>query len=356
MKKINFLAITLVAILFASCGKAYKVSVELENNETDGKIAYLYVVDPLNLEETKLVDSTTVKGAKFVFETDKYADIELPAQAVISFVKLDKSMMEMPEIAPVMFFLEKGNIKISLGKEKLSLSGTPTNDKYNEFLQMIEKVQADGGPSETFEEDASALFMTIIQDNINNNIGHTFILSNIAASMLTAEHCKMLLMAIPEDFKTKYENAPEVLEAMEKKSKSAMTEAVDAQLVKADASTVQLMDIVKANKYVLIDFWASWCPPCIQEVPNLKVAYGEYKDKGFEIVGISVDREADEWQEAIKNHQMDWLHFNDAEGLVADMYGVMGIPHTLLVDSEGKIVGKNFRGEQLSKKLAELLK
>ena len=109
------------------------------------------------------------------------------------------------------------------------------------------------------------------------------------------------------------------------------------------------------GKYVLLDFWASWCGPCRGEIPNLKKAWDNYHRKGLEIISITLDKKEQDWRKALAEEQMPWTQLNGREGKVADQYNVRGIPHILLIDPKGKIVGINLRGEKLEKKLQELL-
>ncbi|MFN8348297.1 MAG: TlpA disulfide reductase family protein [Spirosomataceae bacterium] len=112
------------------------------------------------------------------------------------------------------------------------------------------------------------------------------------------------------------------------------------------------------GKYVLVDFWASWCGPCRQENPNIVKAYNQYKDKGFTVLGVSLDQKKEPWLKAIEKDQLTWTHVSDLkywQNEVAVQYGINSIPASYLLDSNGKIIGKNLRGEALTKKLAELM-
>ncbi|WP_256005747.1 TlpA disulfide reductase family protein [Pedobacter deserti] len=111
------------------------------------------------------------------------------------------------------------------------------------------------------------------------------------------------------------------------------------------------------GKVVLVDFWASWCGPCRKENPNLVKAYEKYHDKGFEIIGISLDDKKDRWLAAIEADKLNWVHASDLKGWKSDLaleYGIKSIPMSFLVDASGKIIAKDLRGDALEKKLATL--
>lgn len=121
----------------------------------------------------------------------------------------------------------------------------------------------------------------------------------------------------------------------------------------------RLSEYVGKGNYVLVDFWASWCGPCMREMPAVKECWGEYRSKGFDVVGISLDNDASKWRAAIENGGLDWPHISDLGGWkseAAKAYGVESIPWNILCDGEGKIVAVALRGGNLKAKLAELYK
>ncbi|MCB0526392.1 MAG: TlpA disulfide reductase family protein [Saprospiraceae bacterium] len=132
-------------------------------------------------------------------------------------------------------------------------------------------------------------------------------------------------------------------------------EAPDLMGYTPDSSTYSLKQM--RGKIVMVDFWASWCGPCRKENPNVIANYNKYKDKGFDILGVSLDRNADAWKKAIDADGLPWHHISDLKGWQsshAALYSVTSIPQTVLIDREGKIIARNLRGEQLGAKLAEI--
>ncbi len=131
--------------------------------------------------------------------------------------------------------------------------------------------------------------------------------------------------------------------------------APDIKLPTPDGKEVALSSL--KGKVVLIDFWASWCKPCRAEMPNVAKAYAKFKEKGFEIYGVSLDQDKEHWVEAIAKDGITWLQVGDLrpDNEFIRKYNVETIPMTFLLDRDGKIIAKNLRGEELEKKLAEII-
>jgi thiol-disulfide isomerase/thioredoxin len=113
------------------------------------------------------------------------------------------------------------------------------------------------------------------------------------------------------------------------------------------------------GKYVLVDFWASWCGPCRQENPNVVKVYNAFKDKNFTILGVSLDQDKAKWQEAIRKDQLTWNHMSDLkawDSKSVELYQFDGIPFNVLIDPKGVVIAQNLRGFDLEKKLSELIK
>lgn len=177
--------------------------------------------------------------------------------------------------------------------------------------------------------------------------------------LLSLDDRRSLLMKLQQEVR-----ARQMAEAQKNPPKQAAPQsavstgqvAPEISLPTPEGELMKLSDL--RGKVVLVDFWASWCKPCRAENPNVVRMYNKYKDQGFEIYGVSLDRTKDAWLKAIEKDGLTWHHVSDLKfwnSEAAQTYGVRGIPYTVLLDKEGKIVAESLRGQALEDKVASML-
>ncbi|SDD42343.1 Peroxiredoxin [Dyadobacter soli] len=183
-------------------------------------------------------------------------------------------------------------------------------------------------------------------------------LSHIAAQPAVTDGAAKAYQKLPENLK----NTPMGKEIPVLLASQSLVQAgkpaPDFTQPAVDGSEVKLSDF--RGKYVLLDFWASWCGPCREENPNIAATYKMYRDKGFEVLGVSLDGPSQKaaWLKAIEKDQLTWKQVTDLKGwdnAVAKLYGIRGIPANFLIDPEGKIVARDLRGKDLPEKLQSIL-
>jgi thiol-disulfide isomerase/thioredoxin len=208
-------------------------------------------------------------------------------------------------------------------------------------------------------EQVKADYAQFFEHHINDSTGQAvFAKTPWGQRRLSIEQLDAILAQARPEFKTTdlYKSAFERLQRMKMTAIGAAFQDIVA--LSPGGKEVKLSDYAGKGKYVLLDFWASWCPPCRREMPALVELYNTYKDKKFEIVGYSLDKDAESWKKGIAELQITWPQLSDCafwQSIPVQTYDIHGIPHTVLIDPQGIIIAKGLRGEKLAQKLRELL-
>ena len=254
------------------------------------------------------------------------------------------------------FFEVKNSPDTDLLNEYMALDQELSNQmniQRQAYMEAEDKMQA-GENYNIFVQEALGKIKAFIEKADNS------IVSVFPASQLNMDDDLDYLAPLAERLYEKYPHEGMVANLKSKvdavKNTAVGQMAPEISLNNPEGKEVSLSSL--RGKYVLIDFWASWCGPCRQENPNVVRMYEKYKDKGFEIYGVSLDRDEAAWLRAIEKDGLDWVHVSDLNfwnSTVVPLYNIEGIPMTVLVDKEGKIIAKNLRGPSLEAKLSELL-
>ncbi|MBK5720396.1 AhpC/TSA family protein [Dysgonomonas sp. Marseille-P4677] len=363
MKKITlFLMILTVIVTSCQDKQAYTIEGSFAEDTFEGKTVYLQKIDSMQAESSTLIDSAVVKDSKFTFKG------VAEAKPTMGFISVGRLETPAPDSPVGTLILEPGKIKISLSKNAVNTSGTPINEEFNKVQSLMNDLAAlyqevndaggiDGVPNanermQTLQTNMQKAVFDFTKANMSNKAGEFLFYS--AASSMTMEQLKELLPLADSTFLNTAE-----IKALSKELNRIVPEVgqpfADVQLIDMTGKSVSLSEHVGKSKCVLIDFWASWCGPCIQEMPNLVKTYAAYKAKGLEIVGVSVDDDKQAWTNAVKIHNMSWIQLGDDTKSASELYGVNTIPHTILLDANGVILAKDLRGKELEAKIAEVL-
>lgn len=305
----------------------YKVQVPLTEDE-EGAMVYL-----VDFDSKANLDSVIVKDkvALFKGEIDEplVARVIVDGQPVISFI------------------LESGSIVADPVKHKTF--GSMLNDSLGEFEKKASdlaskfRAASDETQQEKIYGEYNALVEKTMAENMDNPIGYYLFIQS--ASSMDGDEFAGWLKKYPD--LEKYQRVAKIKESQARKAATSPGNMFTDFEVTYDGKTERLSDYVGKGKYVLVDYWASWCGPCIRQIPVLKELLAEFGDKGLEVLGVAVWDEPANTAKAIESHGITWPCIINAQTIPTDLYGINGIPCIILYGPDGKILSRDKQGDEL---------
>lgn len=366
MKKLMYLIVLTILITACNTETNNQFSVAIDVQAEEGSTLYLA---QYNNGEWVKYDSANVDGSDIILK----ATTSTPE---IFYVQLKGTRIN------VSVFADGGdNIKISGDLKELAdiqISGSKSQAEYDQF--KIETKEFDDELSVLFDEYRAArkekdeAKISEVEPKIDaiydakNDFIYDYIIKNpksfVSAYVAMSNNYNYdleQLETIADGFDASLASSSNVIKLKERVA-SLQKVAIGEQFTDFTQNDVNgepfTMSSIVGENYILIDFWASWCGPCRAENPNVVAVYNDYKDKGFDVIGVSLDKTKEAWLKGIEDDKLTWHHVSDLaywKNEVAQTYAVNSIPHSILIDPSGKIIAKNLKGEELRAKIAELL-
>lgn len=376
MKKLIILFFTLMCIARCFAQETeYTLKGYLNGYEDkNGWTVYLQTTDYDNITQLKMIDSTYVTNGTFTLKE------KIGAQPQVRLVSIQSP--QSTDVIGGIFVTEPTEIIMNIDSSGVRVKGLAENEKLEAYQAKQEKLykqaktlqdsiqqlyfsgnlspQVSNEAQEQFrlwQGELSSLVYDFTLENIKNNIGEFYFIAYVQS--FTPEQLKNLYAASTPEYKEKkaVKNLMQRI-VWSKESSLIGQQFPDLTLLTPEGKKEKLSDYIGKGKVVLLDFWASWCRPCRIAMPELKSTYDEFKDKGFEIVAISLDERESAWKNAIESIGMTWINFSDLGGWNSEAtsaYGVDRVPLSFLIDKDGKIVAFNLKGNELKNHIQSLL-
>lgn len=352
MKKITVYAAA--AFMFAACqNNSYKITGTADESTGDNTV---YLVGSNN----EVADSAIISNGSFTFEGESAEPdiyrIQLGRRSNIVFVEPGRTINIdfTADNIPVTDNGGANDIKTAF-TEQLNSFLAEKNSTYN-------KMQQDGKPQEEIEayakkagEEMTQLYKNIINDNKDNIFG-AFMLANIARNTYTdLEQFDSVMNAVK--YSGRIDELQRIRTSIEYKDATKEGKPfVDFKGKDIEGKETALSNYVGKGKYVLVDFWASWCGPCRGEIPNLLAVNKEFGGENFEVLGVNVWDQEQKFKESLKKEGIDYTQiYIPGDGNATELYGINGIPQIMLIGPDGTILKRDLRGEDIKKAVAEAL-
>ncbi|MGM0392532.1 MAG: redoxin domain-containing protein [Bacteroidota bacterium] len=369
MKQLLTAIIILITLGCQEDQKGYSLSGELENVE-DGTMIYVSELDQ-NMQPSK-TDSVQIQKGEFKLDM---AEVEHPNLSFLSVEGYNGNVIFISENEPINFEIYKDSLPTS------KVTGGEENEVFYTYLDHLKglnnrvmQIRTEMREVMTTTRDSAAMVELQKQEEELRTTDMTFkknlveehpdrfvsvlVLTDMMNMGASANEVKELFETLSENA-TKSSLAKSLEESLNKRSAVDIgSKAPEFSAPNPEGEQVSLKDSM--GKVTLIDFWAAWCKPCRVENPNIVKTYNKYHDKGFNIIGVSLDREGqkDKWIQAIEDDNLTWPQVSNLkfwQEPVAQLYGVQAIPAQFILDENGVIVAKNLRGDALDAKVKELL-
>lgn len=335
--KLPFMTLAAGAFLAVSCANAatatdnYTVTLPLSEDE-DGLTAYI-----IDFDTSAKLDSTVVDGGKAIFK----GTVTTP---VFARVILDGNRAGQ-------FVLEEGDI--ALNPANRMATGSPTNDALVNLMSEQQKFVAeyrqlgdtpeDKAKKKEIQQSNNDLFENALKANAGNPLGYYLFLQQCYGYDLPTFDAK--LKEYPQFADSK--RVQTLRQGLINKEETSVGHKFKDFEITYDGKTSRLSDYVGRGKYTLVDFWASWCGPCIRETRVIKELYEEYGPKGLDVLGVAVWDEPANTLRAIEQHELPWPQILNGQNIPTDLYGIAGIPCIILFDPEGNIISRDKQDDEL---------